>query len=98
MQDQIDEDIKVARMNEIMEAQKEISREKLRRFVGKRIPVLVAGPSEDSDLVWQGRMSVQAPEVDGLVYLNDGPVAAGKIQEVEITDSYDYDLVGHVVH
>jgi ribosomal protein S12 methylthiotransferase len=43
-------------------------------------------------------MSVQAPEVDGLVYLNDGPVAAGKIQEVEITDSYDYDLVGHVVH
>jgi ribosomal protein S12 methylthiotransferase len=98
MQDQIDEDIKVARMNEIMEAQKEISREKLRRFVGKRIPVLVAGPSEDSDLVWQGRMSVQAPEVDGLVYLNDGPVAAGKIQEVEITDTYDYDLVGHVVH
>lgn len=98
MADQIDESIKQQRMEEIMEIQKEISREKLRRFVGKRIPVLVAGPSEESELVWQGRMSVQAPEVDGLVYLNDGPVKAGQIQMVEITDSYEYDLVGRVVH
>ena len=43
-------------------------------------------------------MSVQAPEVDGLVYLNDGPVKAGQIQLVEITDSYEYDLVGKVLH
>lgn len=98
MADQIDESIKQQRMEEIMEIQKEISREKLRRFVGKRIPVLVAGPSEESEFVWQGRMSVQAPEVDGLVYLNDGPVKAGQIQMVEITDSYEYDLVGRVVH
>jgi ribosomal protein S12 methylthiotransferase len=98
MAEQIDEDTKQQRLAEIMELQKEISREKLRRFVGKRMPVLVAGPSEDSDLVWQGRMSVQAPEVDGLVYLNDGPVRAGQIQMVEITDSYDYDLVGRVLH
>lgn len=98
MADQLDESIKQQRMEEIMEIQKEISREKLRRFVGKRIPVLVAGPSEESEFVWQGRMSVQAPEVDGLVYLNDGPVKAGQIQMVEITDSYEYDLVGRVVH
>ncbi len=97
MPDQIDESTKQERMAEIMEIQKGISREKLRRFVGKRIPVLVAGPSEESEFVWQGRMSVQAPEVDGLVYLNDGPVKAGQIQMVEITDSYEYDLVGHVV-
>jgi ribosomal protein S12 methylthiotransferase len=97
MPDQIDESTKQERMAEIMEIQKDISREKLRRFVGKRIPVLVAGPSEESEFVWQGRMSVQAPEVDGLVYLNDGPVKAGQIQMVEITDSYEYDLVGHVV-
>jgi ribosomal protein S12 methylthiotransferase len=98
MSDQIDEDAKQQRLAQIMETQRDISREKLRRFVGQRIPVLVGGPSEDSDLVWQGRMSVQAPEVDGLVYLNDGPVQAGKIQMVEITDSYEYDLVGRVLH
>jgi ribosomal protein S12 methylthiotransferase len=97
MSDQIDDDLKQQRLAQIMEAQREISRDKLRKFVGKRIPVLVGGPSEDSDLVWQGRMSVQAPEVDGLVYLNDGPVKAGQIQMVEITDSYEYDLVGRVL-
>ena len=79
MPDQIDEDTKQERLSEIMEIQKEISREKLRRYVGKKIPVLVSGPSEESDLVWQGRMSVQAPEVDGLVYLNDGPLRQGQI-------------------
>ncbi len=98
MADQIDEDVKQDRLAQIMEIQKEISREKLRRFVGQRIPVLVAGPSEDSELLWQGRMSVQAPEVDGIVYLNDGPLKAGQIQIVEITESYEYDLVGRVVH
>ena len=98
MKDQIDEETKQSRLEEVMLTQKEVSRERLRRFVGKRIPVLVSGPSEDSDLVWQGRMEIQAPEVDGVVYLNDGPVKAGMIQMVEITDSYEYDLVGHVVH
>jgi ribosomal protein S12 methylthiotransferase len=98
MKEQIEESVKQERMVAIMEIQKDISREKLRRFVGKRIPVLVAGPSEESELVWQGRMSVQAPEVDGVVYLNDGPVKAGQIQMVEITDSYEYDLVGHVLN
>jgi ribosomal protein S12 methylthiotransferase len=98
MPDQIDDTIKERRQDEIMSLQKQISRRKLQRFVGQRIPVLVSGPSEESELVWQGRMSVQAPEVDGLVYLNDGPVRAGQIQEVEITDSYDYDLVGRVIH
>lgn len=98
MTDQLDDATKESRQEEIMSLQKDISRRKLQRFVGKRIPVLVSGPSEESELVWQGRMSVQAPEVDGLVYLNDGPVRAGQIQEVEITDSYDYDLVGRVIH
>jgi len=98
MPDQIDDGSKERRQDEIMSLQKGISRRKLQRFVGQRIPVLVSGPSEDSELVWQGRMSVQAPEVDGLVYLNDGPVRAGHIQEVEITESYDYDLVGRVIH
>jgi ribosomal protein S12 methylthiotransferase len=97
MSDQVDDNTKQLRQDEIMSLQKDISREKLKRFVGKRIPVLVSGPSDESDLLWQGRMSVQAPEVDGVVYLNDGPVKAGNIQCVEITDSYEYDLVGRVL-
>jgi ribosomal protein S12 methylthiotransferase len=98
MADQVSEDIKLRRQEEIMILQKEISRDRLKRFVGKRLPVLVSGPSEESDLLWQGRLQVQAPEVDGFVYLNDGPLKAGAIQFVEITDSFEYDLVGKVLH
>ncbi|MCX6117376.1 MAG: 30S ribosomal protein S12 methylthiotransferase RimO [Proteobacteria bacterium] len=97
MPDQIAEDVKQNRLDQIMMIQKSVSKERLKRFVGQRIPVLVSGPSEESELLWQGRMAIQAPEVDGLVYLNDGPLEAGQIQMVEITDSYEYDLVGHVV-
>jgi ribosomal protein S12 methylthiotransferase len=97
MADQIDEDVKQARLDEIMMIQKEVSKSRLKRFVGMKLPVLVSGPSEESDLLWQGRMEIQAPEVDGLVYLNDGPLKAGHIQMVEITDSHEYDLVGRVL-
>jgi ribosomal protein S12 methylthiotransferase len=97
MENQIDEDVKQDRMALIMSSQREISKDRLKRFIGQRIPVLVSGPSDESDLLWQGRMSIQAPEVDGLVYLNDGPLTAGAIQMVEITETHDYDLVGHVV-
>ncbi|MCX6124757.1 MAG: 30S ribosomal protein S12 methylthiotransferase RimO [Proteobacteria bacterium] len=97
MKDQVDEETKQTRLNEIMLIQKGVSRERLRRFVGQRIPVLVSGPSEETDLLWQGRMEIQAPEVDGFVYLNDGPLKRGEIQMVEITDSHEYDLVGHVL-
>lgn len=97
MPDQIDAETKARRLAEIMELQRGISATSLERFVGTVQRVLVDGPSADSPLVWQGRLSVQAPEVDGVVYLVDGPVAAGKIQEVEITEAHDYDLVGRVL-
>lgn len=97
MANQIADDVKKDRQEQIMIVQKEISRSKLKRFVGKRMSVLVSGPSEESELLWQGRLDIQAPEVDGLVYLNDGPLKKGQIQFVEITDSFEYDLVGRVV-
>jgi ribosomal protein S12 methylthiotransferase len=80
-----------------MELQKSISRERMKSFVGKKLPVLVQGPSDEIELLWQGRLATQAPEVDGLVYINDGPVKAGVIQLVEILEAHDYDLVGRVL-
>jgi ribosomal protein S12 methylthiotransferase len=97
MPDQIADDVKEARRAEIMAIQQEVSREGLKSYVGKTLPVLVEGPSQETELLWQGRLSTQAPEVDGLVYLNDGPMKAGTIQLVHVTDAHDYDLVGEVV-
>jgi ribosomal protein S12 methylthiotransferase len=97
MQDQVPEDVKAERLADIMELQREISSDMLRSYVGQTLPVLVEGPSPDHELVWQGRLATQAPEVDGVVYISDGNVKAGMIQMVHITESHDYDLVGEVL-
>ena len=97
MKDQIEQEVMESRQAEIMSIQKGISKDALSSKVGKILPVLVKGVSEESEFLFEGRLSTQAPEVDGLIYLNDGPVKAGEIQMVEVTDSFDYDLVGRVV-
>jgi ribosomal protein S12 methylthiotransferase len=65
--------------------------------VGQVLPVLVEGYAPESELLLQGRAAFQGPEVDGVVYLNEGQAAAGAIQAVEITEAHVYDLVGRVV-
>ncbi|MCB0420220.1 MAG: 30S ribosomal protein S12 methylthiotransferase RimO, partial [Bdellovibrionales bacterium] len=97
LEDQIDEETKERRYNELMELQLEISREKHGELVGKTLEVLIEGVSEETDLLLQGRTSQQAYEIDGVVYINEGLASPGDIVMVEITDSHDYDLVGHII-
>ncbi len=97
MPDQIDDETKQRRHDELMELQMEISREKHRAFIGRVVPVLVEGYSEETELLLQGRMSQQAPDIDGVVLINDGQAEIGQIVQVRITDSLDYDLIGEVV-
>lgn len=97
MKDQIDEDTKLDRQAEIMAVQREISADRLIDYVGRTVQVLIKGLSDESDLLAEGRLSTQAPEVDGVVYINDGDFKPGTIQNVLITDSHDYDLVGRVI-
>ncbi|HVK62417.1 MAG TPA: 30S ribosomal protein S12 methylthiotransferase RimO [Bdellovibrionales bacterium] len=98
MDNQIDEETKQRRHDELMAIQMEISRDKHRAFIGKTIPVLVEGVSEETELLLQGRMSQQAPDIDGVVLINDGEAEIGTIVNVRITDSMDYDLIGEIVH
>jgi len=97
MPSQVDDETKDRRHDELMEAQKEISREKHRAFIGREIDVLVEGLSEETELLLQGRMAQQAPEIDGVVLINDGQACVGELVRVRITDSMDYDLVGEIV-
>ena len=97
MTDQIDEETKQRRHDELMAMQMEISREKHRAFIGKTIPVLVEGVSEETELLLQGRMSQQAPDIDGVVLINDGQAEIGTLVNVKITDAMDYDLIGEIV-
>ena len=97
MKDQVPEEVMMKRHGEIMEIQKAISAEIQQSKIGQILEVLVKGLSDESDFLFEGRLSTQAPEVDGCVYINDGEVQVGQIQTVEITDAFEYDLVGRVV-
>ncbi len=88
------------RKRKLMAVQRRISLARNRRLRGREVDVLVEGPSADSDLVWQARMSTQAPEIDGVCYLNDpGEIAPkpGQIRRMRIDEAHDYDLVGALV-
>lgn len=98
MADQIDEETKERRHNALMEVQQNISREKHAAFIGRTVDVLVEGLSEETDLLLQGRTSQQAPEIDGVVLINDGQANIGDIVKVRITESMEYDLIGEIVH
>lgn len=97
MTDQIDDEIKQQRFEAVMEVQQNISRERHREMIGRVVDVMVEGYSEETDLLLQGRTSQQAPEIDGVVLINDGQAKPGDIVKVEITDSMEYDLIGHIV-
>jgi len=83
-----------------MKEQSKISRQKLRGMVGRTVTVLLEGKSDESDLLLQGRMETQAPDIDGHVLINDAgdvqPVP-GEFYRVEITESLEYDLIGRIV-
>ena len=97
MPNQVDEETKQIRQKLIMETQKYISRDYLQSFIGTDQAVLVKGLSEESDLLGEGRLAIKAPEVDGVVYINEGRFVPGTIQRVRITEAHDYDLVGRIL-
>lgn len=97
LEETVSEEEKQNRYDELMRLQMEISREKHQAYVGKKISVVVDGESDETELLLQGRMATQAPGIDGVVLINDGQAQVGDQVWVEVTDSHDYDLIGHIV-
>jgi ribosomal protein S12 methylthiotransferase len=85
----------------LMKEQSRISLKKNRARVGETVRVLFEGESKETDLLWQGRMETQAPDIDGCVLINDAPEGfvpePGDFVNVHITEAQEYDLVGHIV-
>lgn len=98
MENQVSEETKQRRHDLLMETQQEISRNKHKEFVGRTIDVLVEGVSDETELLLVGRNSQQAPEIDGVTYINDGSANVGDIVKVQVSESMDYDLVGAILH
>ncbi|HEU4510687.1 MAG TPA: 30S ribosomal protein S12 methylthiotransferase RimO [Pyrinomonadaceae bacterium] len=88
------------RRTSLMKEQARISRRKNKARVGEVVRVLFEGESKESELLWQGRMETQAPDIDGCVLINDVPdgvlPAAGEFVNVEITEAHEHDLIGKI--
>ena len=97
MDDQLPAEVKRERFDRIMGVQRDISLAHQQALVGRTLEVLVEGRSEETEHLLAGRHAQQAPEIDGITYINDGVAYPGEIVELEITDASDYDLVGRVV-
>ena len=99
--DKVDRKIAKRRRARLMKEQARISRKRNRARIGQRVLVIFEGESSESDLLWQGRMETQAPDIDGCVLINDAPdrfvPSSGELVNVLITEAQEYDLVGRIV-
>ena len=90
-----------ARRRRLMKLQQKISAKSKAAWVGREVDVLVEGESDETELLWQGRTALHAPEIDGKVLINDfGPhetLVPGTFYRAEITESHDYDVVARII-
>ena len=88
------------RRKKLMSIQKQISRKKKKALVGRQFDLVLEGPSAETDLLWEGRTAMHAPEIDGTVYVNDfgeREVSQSEFYRCEITEAHDYDLVARIL-
>jgi ribosomal protein S12 methylthiotransferase len=97
LKNHVPETVKHERFECLMSRQLEISRENNQKYIGKTLQVLVEGSAEGTDSPLEGRTYFQAPEIDGVVYINAGVAEPGTFSRVQITEACDYDLRGTIV-
>ncbi len=105
LESKVGEETIARRRDKLMSIQKKITARRLRRLIGRRLTVMLDGPSEDGGLVWNARLEGMAPEIDGKVCITDFEgvtngaqlPAPGTLATVEITGSADYDLIARAL-
>ena len=96
MPDQIPEEVKESRRDELMLIQQEIAFGKAEERIGEEYDVLVEGKIPEDD-IYVGRTYLDAPEVDGFVFFeSDRELVSGELVRVRIVDCNEYDLIGEL--
>ena len=99
--DKVDARTAKRRRSALMKEQAKISKRKNREKIGKTFRVLFEGFSQESDLLFQGRLEGQAQEIDGYILINDMPEnlepRIGEFYNVKINEAHDYDLIGEIL-
>lgn len=97
-EDQVPEEIKEQRRDELMLLQQEISYEQDEKLIGTEMEVLVEGYLFEDD-VYVGRTYRDAPKVDGSVFIRaEEEIISGDFVKVKITGAQEYDLIGDVIY
>ena len=97
MKDQIDEEIKENRRDEIMELQQEIAFDKSSDMIGKEMLAIIDGKICNEN-AYIGRTYMDAPGIDGNIFINTfEELMSGDIVKIKITGSYEYDLIGEII-
>ena len=96
MKDQVPEELKEERRDEIMELQQEISLDKGNQRIGQEMLVMIEGKvSEESAYI--GRTYMDAPKVDGYIFVQTGELmVTGDFAKVRVTGALEYDLIGEL--
>lgn len=95
--DQVEESVKEARREELMELQQEIAFEKAERMAGRTLTVMIEGKLADED-AYVARTYADAPNVDGYLFVNtSAELMTGDFVRVSVTGSNEYDLIGEIV-
>lgn len=97
--DQISDEVKESRYHRLMQIQQKVIKKLNRKWLGRKVPVVVEGYHPETRMLMVGRHYGQCPDIDGQVLINDGRKvkAFGQVYTVEITEIADYDLVGRVL-
>lgn len=82
---------------QLMKSQTSISKKIIAGFKGQVMDVIVDGLHPETELLLSGRFFGQAPDIDGIVIINEGYANAGEIVKVEITETWEYDMAGKIV-
>ncbi len=95
LEDDISEELKQERMEEILEIQQEISLEKNQEKVGKEYNVIIDRREQD---FWIARTEYDSPDVDNEVLISDKfKVEQGKFYRIKIVDALEFDLIGELI-
>ena len=94
--DQIPQEVRESRRDELMELQQEIAFEKAQAQKGRTLLAMVEGKVEDEN-AYVARTYMDAPGVDGLLFINTSKqLLTGDFVRVRVTGSYEYDLIGEL--
>lgn len=94
--DQVAEETRAIRRDEIMELQQDIAFELSEAMVGRTVTVMIEGKIADEN-AYVGRTYMDAPGVDGMIFVNTGlDLMSGDFVRVRVTGSVEYDLIGEI--